>query len=122
MTALGRLCCAEPIVDLAIQPLPFVHAFGSLTTDGRLFCLCGCVGYSALQPVASSRYFTACMYCLKRAQRQEVIRVTEEHVTVEQGRKKPEKIASIHQILGAICSEACQPSMERLPCVDQITW
>ena len=30
-------------------------------------------------------------YCLKRAQRQEVIRVTEEHVTVEQGRKKPEK-------------------------------
>ena len=35
---------------------------------------------------------TACMYyCLKRAQRQEVIRVTEEHVTVEQGRKKPEK-------------------------------
>lgn len=33
----------------------------------------------------------ACMYyCLRRAQRQEVITVTEDHVTVEQGRQKPE--------------------------------
>ena len=36
---------------------------------------------------------TACMYyCLKRAQRQEVIRVTEEHVTVEQGRKNQKNL------------------------------
>ena len=33
----------------------------------------------------------ACMYyCLRRAQRQEVIRVTAEHVTIERGRREPE--------------------------------
>ena len=33
----------------------------------------------------------ACMYyCLRRAQRQEVIRVTAGHVTIEQGRREPE--------------------------------